>query len=100
LLAAANPSLADFPKGIAVRPACRIERPARRKTVKFSCRGVAEFVMANTKRIPHSCPMKITEAVRKFAAEQDIAEEEVLKRRMEKKSKKFVAKGAEVYAKA
>jgi phosphomethylpyrimidine synthase len=49
---------------------------------------------------PHFCSMKITEDVRKYAAEQGIAEEEALKKGMEAKSKEFVEKGAEVYAKA
>ena len=40
--------------------------------------------------------MKITEDVRKHAAEQGVAEEEAL----EKGMKEFVEKGAEVYAKA
>ena len=37
--------------------------------------------------------MKITEDVRKYAAEQGIAEEEALKKGMEAKSKEFVEKG-------
>jgi phosphomethylpyrimidine synthase len=49
---------------------------------------------------PHFCSMKITEDVRKYAAEQGVSEEEALKRGMEEKSKEFVEKGAEVYAKA
>jgi phosphomethylpyrimidine synthase len=49
---------------------------------------------------PHFCSMKITEDVRKYAAEQGIAEEEALKQGMEAKAKEFVDKGAEVYAKA
>jgi len=49
---------------------------------------------------PHFCSMKITEDVRKYAAEQGIADEEALKKGMEAKSKEFVEKGAEVYAKA
>ena len=49
---------------------------------------------------PHFCSMKITEDVRKYAAEQGIAEEEALESGMEEKSKEFVEKGAEVYAKA
>jgi phosphomethylpyrimidine synthase len=49
---------------------------------------------------PHFCSMKITEDVRKYAAEQGIAEEEALKQGMEEKSKEFVEKGAQVYAKA
>jgi len=44
--------------------------------------------------------MKITEDVRKYAAELGIAEEEALKKVMEAKSKEFLEKGAEVYAKA
>ncbi len=48
---------------------------------------------------PHFCSMKITEDVRKYAAAQGIAEEEALKKGMEAKSKEFVEKGAEVYAK-
>jgi hypothetical protein len=49
---------------------------------------------------PHFCSMKITEDVRKYAAEQGIAEEEAHKKGMEAKSREFVEKGAEVYAKA
>jgi phosphomethylpyrimidine synthase len=49
---------------------------------------------------PHFCSMKITEDVRKYAEEQGIAESEALKRGMEEKSKEFVEKGAQVYAKA
>jgi phosphomethylpyrimidine synthase len=48
---------------------------------------------------PHFCSMKITEDVRKYAAEQGIAEEEALTKGMEAKSQEFVEKGAEVYAK-
>jgi phosphomethylpyrimidine synthase len=49
---------------------------------------------------PHFCSMKITEDVRKYAAEQGVTEEEALKRGMDEKSKEFVDKGAEVYTKA
>ena len=48
---------------------------------------------------PHFPVAPITEDVRKYAAEQGIAEEEALKKGMEEKSKEFVEKGAEVYAK-
>ncbi len=48
---------------------------------------------------PHFCSMKITEDVRKYAAEQGIAEEEALKMGMEAKSKEFVESGSELYAK-
>ncbi|MCE9610616.1 MAG: phosphomethylpyrimidine synthase ThiC [Chthoniobacter sp.] len=46
---------------------------------------------------PHFCSMKITEDVRKYAAEQAISEDEALKKGMEEKSKEFVEKGAGVY---
>ncbi|HTH47600.1 MAG TPA: phosphomethylpyrimidine synthase ThiC [Candidatus Limnocylindria bacterium] len=49
---------------------------------------------------PHFCSMKITEDVRKYAAEQGIAEEAALQQGMAAKSREFVEKGAEVYAKA
>ncbi len=47
---------------------------------------------------PHFCSMKITEDVRKYAAEQGLKEEEALKKGLEDKSKEFVEKGAEIYA--
>ena len=49
---------------------------------------------------PHFCSMKITEDVRKYAAEQGITDNEALTKGMEEKSKEFVEKGAEVYTKA
>nr|MDQ3621481.1 phosphomethylpyrimidine synthase ThiC [Verrucomicrobiota bacterium] len=49
---------------------------------------------------PHFCSMKITEDVRKYAAEQGLAEEEALAKGMAEKAEEFVEKGAEVYAKA
>jgi phosphomethylpyrimidine synthase len=49
---------------------------------------------------PHFCSMKITEDVRKYAAEQGIAEEEALQKGMAAKSEEFTESGAEVYAKA
>jgi phosphomethylpyrimidine synthase len=49
---------------------------------------------------PHFCSMRITEDVRRYAAEQGVSEEEAIQRGMEGKSKEFVDKGAEIYAKA
>ncbi len=46
---------------------------------------------------PHFCSMKITEDVRRYAAEQGIAEAEALRQGLETKSKEFVQQGAEVY---
>ena len=43
--------------------------------------------------------MKITEDVRKYAAEQGVSEEEALKKGMEEKAREFVEKGAEIYTK-
>ena len=49
---------------------------------------------------PHFCSMKITEDVRKFAAEQGISEEAALEGGLKEKAKEFVEKGSELYAKA
>jgi phosphomethylpyrimidine synthase len=49
---------------------------------------------------PHFCSMKISEDVRRYAAEKGLAEEEALKAGMAEKSKEFAHKGAELYAKA
>ena len=49
---------------------------------------------------PHFCSMKITEDVRKYAAEQGLAESEAVESGLQAKAKEFADKGAEVYAKA
>jgi phosphomethylpyrimidine synthase len=49
---------------------------------------------------PHFCSMKISEDVRKYAAEQAISDEEALKKGMEEKSKEFKEGGSEVYTMA
>jgi phosphomethylpyrimidine synthase len=43
--------------------------------------------------------MKITEDVRKYAAEQQVSEEEAIKIGMEQKSREFQGAGSQVYAK-
>ncbi len=48
---------------------------------------------------PHFCSMKITDDVRRYAAEQGIAESEALEKGMEEKSREFHQTGAEVYKK-
>ena len=48
---------------------------------------------------PHFCSMKITEDVRKYAAEQELSEDRALQAGLEQKAKEFVEKGSEVYAK-
>jgi|GEM_PF-1009962 phosphomethylpyrimidine synthase len=47
---------------------------------------------------PHFCSMKITEDVRKFAAEQGLTEREAIERGMELKSAEFAARGSSLYA--
>jgi len=46
---------------------------------------------------PHFCAMKITEDVRKYAAEQGVSADEALRKGMDAKSREFVQKGAELY---
>ena len=48
---------------------------------------------------PHFCSMRITEDVRKYAAEQGISESEAVESGLKEKAREFVEKGAEVYAK-
>jgi phosphomethylpyrimidine synthase len=48
---------------------------------------------------PHFCSMKITEDVRKFAAEQKLSEEEALTAGMEQKAREFAEAGGEIYPK-
>jgi len=49
---------------------------------------------------PNFCSMKITEDVRKYAAEKGYTEDEVLQEGMREKSAEFAEQGAEVYPKA
>ena len=49
---------------------------------------------------PHFCSMKITEDVRRYAAEQGVSDEEALQAGMEEKSREFAEQGAKLYAKA
>jgi hypothetical protein len=44
--------------------------------------------------------MKITEDLRKYAADQGVSEQEALQEGMEEKSREFAEKGSELYAKA
>jgi phosphomethylpyrimidine synthase len=46
---------------------------------------------------PHFCSMKITEDVRKYAAEKGVAEQEALKAGLAEKSQEFAEKGSDVY---
>ncbi len=49
---------------------------------------------------PHFCSMKITEDVRKYAAEQELSEDQALQAGMEQKAREFTEAGAEIYSKA
>jgi phosphomethylpyrimidine synthase len=49
---------------------------------------------------PHFCSMKITEDVRRYAAEHGLSESESIESGMQEKRKEFLEKGAELYAKA
>jgi phosphomethylpyrimidine synthase len=46
---------------------------------------------------PHFCSMKITEDVRKYAAEKRVAEQEALAQGLAEKSQEFAEKGGDVY---
>ena len=48
---------------------------------------------------PHFCSMRITEDVRKFAAEQELSESEALQAGLEQKAREFSEAGAEIYSK-
>ncbi len=49
---------------------------------------------------PHFCSMRITEDVRKFAAEHQLSEDQALRAGMEQKAREFTGAGAELYTKA
>jgi len=49
---------------------------------------------------PHFCSMRITEDVRKFAAEQGITEEAAIEEGLKQKATEFTKRGFEIYAKA
>ena len=49
---------------------------------------------------PHFCSMRITEDVRKYAAERGLSNAEAIESGMQEKTKEFLEKGAEIYAKA
>jgi phosphomethylpyrimidine synthase len=46
---------------------------------------------------PHFCSMKITEDVRKFAAQQKISEEQAVQVGLKQKAREFAEKGSELY---
>ena len=48
---------------------------------------------------PHFCSMKITEDVRKYAAEHGLTDAEAIESGLQEKRKEFLEKGSEIYAK-
>jgi len=48
---------------------------------------------------PHFCSMRITEDVRKYAAQQGIEESAAIEQGLREKSEEFVTAGSEVYIK-
>ena len=46
---------------------------------------------------PHFCSMKITEDVRRYAAEKGIGEDEALREGMDEKSREFASQGSQLY---
>lgn len=68
--------------------------PATPKSTKGGSRVTSPFM-----RDPHFCSMKISEDVRKYAAEQQVSEEDALKVCMDQKAREFQTAGNEVYAK-
>jgi phosphomethylpyrimidine synthase len=49
---------------------------------------------------PHFCSMKITEDVRKYAAEHGITEETAIEDGLKQKAREFTEAGTEIYSKA
>jgi phosphomethylpyrimidine synthase len=49
---------------------------------------------------PHFCSMRITEDVRKYAAERGLRDAEAIESGMQEKRREFLEKGAEIYSKA
>jgi phosphomethylpyrimidine synthase len=49
---------------------------------------------------PHFCSMRITEDVRKYAAQHQLSEDQALRAGMEQKAREFTEAGAEIYSKA
>jgi phosphomethylpyrimidine synthase len=76
---------------------CAARSPQAEPAVR---RWVHQTLPQDGAKSAHFCSMKITEDVRKYAAEQAITEEEALQRGMEQKSREFTEMGAEVYTKA
>jgi hypothetical protein len=75
-----------------------IPKPRANSTTKPCRKKVAKTAHFCSMCGPHFCSMRITEDVRKYAAEQKISENEALEVGLKEKAKEFVEKGAEIYA--
>ena len=89
----------SVPKTITTNDVFRNAHTCFRKD--FIVKSVSKFfqncITSLIKGGPHFCSMKITEDVRKYAAEQSLTEEDAVKRGLEEKAAEFVEKGGEVY---
>ncbi len=81
----------------AVRPMSGREESVPRQTLPQEGAKTAHFCSMCG---PHFCSMKITEDVRKYAAEHGLTEDEALRVGMEEKAKGFADAGAELYRNA
>ncbi len=79
----------------AVRPMSGREESVPRQTLPQEGAKTAHFCSMCG---PHFCSMKITEDVRKYAAEQGLSESEALASGMQDKAREFAERGAEIYA--
>jgi phosphomethylpyrimidine synthase len=61
---------------------------------------VARIFLSRRNFSEGGCSMRITEDVRKYAAEQKLSEDEALRAGMEQKAREFTEAGAEIYSKA
>jgi phosphomethylpyrimidine synthase len=58
-----------------------------------------ETLPAEGAKTAHFCSMRITEDVRKYAAERQLSDEEAVRAGMEQKAREFTEAGAEIYSK-
>ncbi len=91
---------ANFTAGGRELFASRSKEAGNSVLVKMERSFTRSFVTSSIMCGPHFCSMRITEDVRKFAAEQGISENEALEKGLKEKAKEFAEKGADVYTTA
>jgi phosphomethylpyrimidine synthase len=79
-------------------PAQRLDFLEQRRIGAEGREFLDETLPAEGAKTAHFCSMRITEDVRKFAAEHGVKEEDAIKRGLEEKAAEFT-KGGEVYQK-